>query len=186
MCFLLESTVGIQRVLCVSACSVAQLCSTLGSPWAVAHQAPLSMEFSRREYWNSYSRGSSWSEIKLASLVPPALQADSLPLCHLGSPRVLYYLYSFLANILRGCRALLGHHKVCVIFRKEKRWGLWGYFWTPWQATQSPTVVSELTLPWRWPISLLEQGKDTVRWTPLWKCPVTGLDVLFHLLINRM
>ena len=40
--------------LCVCVCvlsrfSHVQLC---GTQWTVAHQAPLSMEFSRREYWN--------------------------------------------------------------------------------------------------------------------------------------
>ena len=32
-------------------CSDAQSCATLCDPWAVACQAPLSMEFSRQEYW---------------------------------------------------------------------------------------------------------------------------------------
>ena len=31
---------------------VAQLCLTLCDPWTVAHQAPLSMGFSRQEYWS--------------------------------------------------------------------------------------------------------------------------------------
>ena len=31
---------------------VAKLCPTLGTPWTVALQAPLFMEFSRREYWS--------------------------------------------------------------------------------------------------------------------------------------
>ena len=31
---------------------VTQLCSTLCDPWPVAHQAPLSMGFSREEYWS--------------------------------------------------------------------------------------------------------------------------------------
>ena len=31
---------------------VAQLYPTSANPWTVAHQAPLSMEFSRQEYWN--------------------------------------------------------------------------------------------------------------------------------------
>ena len=31
---------------------VAQLCQLLGTPWTAAHQAPLSMGFSRQEYWN--------------------------------------------------------------------------------------------------------------------------------------
>ena len=32
--------------------SVANLCLTLETPWAVACQAPLSMGFSRQEYWS--------------------------------------------------------------------------------------------------------------------------------------
>ena len=51
------------------------------TPWTVAHQAPLSMEFSRQEYWSGlpfipFSRRSSWPRIEPGS---PALQADSLP-----------------------------------------------------------------------------------------------------------
>ena len=35
--------------LCACTCSATQLCLTLRPPWTVAHQAPLSMEFSRQE-----------------------------------------------------------------------------------------------------------------------------------------
>ena len=42
---------------------VAKSCMTGAIPWAVARQAPLSMGFSRQEYWSgvtiSFSRGSS-------------------------------------------------------------------------------------------------------------------------------
>ena len=31
---------------------VAKLCPTLVTPWTVAHQAPLSMGFSRQEHWS--------------------------------------------------------------------------------------------------------------------------------------
>ena len=31
---------------------VTKLCPTLATPWTVAHQAPLSVEFSRQEYWS--------------------------------------------------------------------------------------------------------------------------------------
>ena len=31
---------------------VAKLCPTLATPWIVARQAPLSMVFSRQEYWS--------------------------------------------------------------------------------------------------------------------------------------
>ena len=33
-------------------CSVAESCLTLVTPWTAAHQAPLSMGFSRQEYWS--------------------------------------------------------------------------------------------------------------------------------------
>ena len=36
--------------MCV--CLVAQLCLTLATPWTVANQAPMSMEFSRQESWS--------------------------------------------------------------------------------------------------------------------------------------
>ena len=38
--------------MCVCVCPVAQLCSILCNLWTVAHQAPLSMEFSRQEEWS--------------------------------------------------------------------------------------------------------------------------------------
>ena len=38
--------------VCVCVCSVAQSCPTLCGPWTVAHQAPLSLRFSRQEYWS--------------------------------------------------------------------------------------------------------------------------------------
>ena len=56
--------------------------------WTVAHQAPLSMGFSRKEYLSGLPYPSPGdlpdSEIEPASLVSPALQADSLPTEPLG------------------------------------------------------------------------------------------------------
>ena len=34
---------------------VAQLCLTLCNPWTIPQQTPLSMEFSRQEYWSGMS-----------------------------------------------------------------------------------------------------------------------------------
>ena len=57
------------------------------TPWTVAHQAPLSMGFSRQEYWNGLPFPSPGNlpdpGIKPGS---PALQADSLPSEPLGNP----------------------------------------------------------------------------------------------------
>ena len=59
---------------------VAKLCPTLAIPWIVACQAPLSMGFSRQEYWSGLPFPSPEDlpdpGIKLRS---PALQADDLP-----------------------------------------------------------------------------------------------------------
>ena len=58
---------------------VAKSCPTLVTPWAVAHQASLSMGFSRQEYWSGLPLSSPGDfpnpGIKSGS---PALQADSL------------------------------------------------------------------------------------------------------------
>ena len=59
--------------------------------WATAHQAPLSMGFSRQEYWNGLPFSTSGDlpdpGIKPTSLMSPAVQADSLPLCREGEPQ---------------------------------------------------------------------------------------------------
>ena len=42
----------IERILCIYDGFVTKSCPTLATPWAVARQAPLSMGFSRQEYWS--------------------------------------------------------------------------------------------------------------------------------------
>ena len=74
---------------------VTQLCPTLCNPMDCrAHQAPLSMGFSRQEYWDGLPFPSPGDlpdpGIKSTSPVSPvssALQEDSLPLVPPGSPR---------------------------------------------------------------------------------------------------
>ena len=60
------------------------------TPWTVACQAPLSMGFSRQEDWNGLPFTSPGDlpdpGIELMAPAYPALQADSLPLSHEGSP----------------------------------------------------------------------------------------------------
>ena len=74
----------------------AHSCPVLVTWWSVAHQAPLSMGFSRQEHWSGLPfppQGDLPNPgIKPAS---PALQANSLPLHHLRSPYLLVViLYS--------------------------------------------------------------------------------------------
>ena len=69
-----------------------QLYLTLCDPMPVACQAPLSMGFSRREYWGGLPcpspRDLPDTGIKCPSLESPALQVDSLLLSHQGNPHV--------------------------------------------------------------------------------------------------
>ena len=57
-----------------------KLCLTFASPWAVAHQAPPSVEFPRQEYWNGLSFPSP-GDLPDPGIEPgsPALQVDTLP-----------------------------------------------------------------------------------------------------------
>ena len=57
---------------------VAKSCPTLATPWTVARQAPLSMGFSRQEYWSGFP---SPGDLPDPEIEPrsPALQGDSLP-----------------------------------------------------------------------------------------------------------
>ena len=75
---------------CASSLSRVQLCET---PWTVAHQTPLSLEFSRQEHWSGQPFPSAGDlpdpEIKLGS---PAWQADSLPSEPPGKPQT-YFLH---------------------------------------------------------------------------------------------
>ena len=70
-------------------CPVISVVSNSATPWTVAPQAPLSMEFSRQEYWSGLPCPPSGDlpnpGIEPESPVSSALQADSLPLSHQGS-----------------------------------------------------------------------------------------------------
>ena len=61
------------------------------TPWTAAHQAPLSMGFFRQEYWSGLPRPPPGDlpepGVEPASPAAPALQVDSSPLSHQGSPR---------------------------------------------------------------------------------------------------
>ena len=56
------------------------------TPWTIAHQAPLSIGFSRQEYWSGLPCPSP-GDLPNSGIEPgsPALQADSLSLSHQGS-----------------------------------------------------------------------------------------------------
>ena len=76
----------VSSCLCVHAKSLSRV-QLFATPWTVAHQAPLSMGFSRQEYWvgcHALLQGI-FTITEVASPATPALQAGSLPLSHQGS-----------------------------------------------------------------------------------------------------
>ena len=82
---------------------VAKLCPTLVTSWTVACQAPLSMGFSRQEYWSGLPFPSP-GDLPDPGIEPRslALQADSLPTELQGKPLgyACWYLYG-LSKVLR-------------------------------------------------------------------------------------
>ena len=80
--------------VCVCVCECVCCCFSCVrpsvTPWTVAHQPPLSMGFSRQEYWTvlpCLPLGDLLdSGIEPVSPATPALQEDSLLLSHWGSP----------------------------------------------------------------------------------------------------
>ena len=65
------------QCVCVCVCVCIQSCPTLFNPWTLTHQAPLSIEFFRQEYWSGVLFPTQWelldSGIKLTFLVSPEL-----------------------------------------------------------------------------------------------------------------
>ena len=99
---------------CVCVCVSSSCIQLFVILWTVTSQAPLSIEFSRQEYWNRLLFPSPVDlpnpEIKLESPISPALQADSLTAepsgkpvkCH-GKHQLFYiftYFYFFVHTVL--------------------------------------------------------------------------------------
>ena len=72
---------------CESESEVAQSCPTLCDLWTIAHQAPLSMGFSRQEYWCGLPFPSP-GDLPDPGIEPrsPTMQADALTSAPPGKP----------------------------------------------------------------------------------------------------
>ena len=84
---------------------VSRSCPTPATPWTVAHQAPLSVEFSRQEYWSGlpFPSPGDLPDPGIEHVFPilqvvSSLQVDSLLLSHQGSPLKNTTLRSYLKN----------------------------------------------------------------------------------------
>ena len=69
--------------MAVCVCSVVQLLQLFATSWPLAHESPLSMKFSRQEYWSvlPYTPCSDFPKPETES-ASPALQVDSIPMNH--------------------------------------------------------------------------------------------------------
>ena len=67
------------------------------TPWTITCQAPLSMGFSRQEYWSGLPFPST-RDLLLLAIKPksPGLQSDSLPLVPPGKPYVCIYAHKYI------------------------------------------------------------------------------------------
>ena len=86
-CWKLQNSVLTAELRCVCACVLSRFSHVrlFATPWTSACQAPVSMGFSRQEYWVGCH--SLLQRIFQTQGLHPALQADSLPLSHQRSPR---------------------------------------------------------------------------------------------------
>ena len=75
-------------MVCMYECVNRSVVSNSVNPWTTAHQAPLSMDLSRQEYWNEFPFLSP-ETLPNPGIKPcsPALQADSSHLSHQRSLR---------------------------------------------------------------------------------------------------
>ena len=78
--------------------------------WTVAHQDPLSVGFSRQEYWSGFpflpSGDLPHPGIKSVSPICPTLQVDSLSLSHWGSPHLMHWWKRILFFFFFGSKFL--------------------------------------------------------------------------------
>ena len=77
------------------------------TPWTAAHQAPVSMRFSRQGYWSGLPFPSP-GDLPNPGIEPgtPALQADSLPTELQGKPR-------FIKDFIKLRNLLMSFELVC-------------------------------------------------------------------------
>ena len=103
--------------------------SVFATPWSVAHQAPLAMEFSRQECWNG-----------LPFLTPGALPDPGIEPISLVSPavgrRILYHWATWEAQIRK---------KTQILPLKTLPWKSWG-IWVFWAWPAHPPCLT-LSLP---------------------------------------
>ena len=98
---------------------------SFANPWTIACQAPLSLGFSRQEYWSGLPfpslRDFPYPGVKPMS---PAWQMASLPLSCLGSPKYLAKSTWYIINWLMQDKLLSCQPRLCTKFRPQQGTGM--------------------------------------------------------------
>ena len=116
--------------------------------WTVALQAPLSMVFSRQEYWSELPCSSPDPGIEPVSPVTPSLWADSLPLSHQGSTLAYYTSIKFLNSEWVNSRELHSRTPDILSVSMPYKWYSWNCskleMTDVWVQASGPSVRSRL------------------------------------------
>ena len=113
------------------------------TPWTVAHKAPLSMKFSRQEYWSGLPCPAPGNlpnpGVKPLSPASSALQGDSLLLSYQGSPNkpVLTHYYNLKARVYSDFLSL--HLVSFFLFQDPSQRHSLCLLWLLWAVTISQT-----------------------------------------------
>ena len=130
------------------------------TPRTVVYQAPLSMESPRPEYWNGLLFPSPGNlpdlGVKPVSPASPTLEANSLPLSHLGSPSIVCAVLSHSSHVPLFAILWTVTHQVPLSmgFSKQEYWS---------------------GLPFPSPGDLPNPGIDLTSWTVAYQVPVHGI-----------
>ena len=78
---------------------------SFGTPWTIAHQAPLSMGFPRQAYWYGLSFPSPGDLLTQGwNPCPLHWQVDSQSLDHQGSPSLIFKVFFFFLKVYFGIK----------------------------------------------------------------------------------
>ena len=91
---------------------VAQLCPTLCDQWTVAYQGPLSMGFSRQEYWSGlpFPSPGDLPDPGIESR-SPTLQADPLTSAPPGKPHIKLNHFAIHLKVIQHCKSTILQQK---------------------------------------------------------------------------
>ena len=99
--------------------------NSFATPWTVAHEAPLSMGFSRQEYWSGlpFLPPGDLPDPGIESM-SPALQVNSLPVEPPGKPPCNFHIYLILKNLMN----IWGDQFSCLLLKPAFTVGLnWAF-----------------------------------------------------------